>query len=121
MRGEERDRLVAPVVHLAGRTILRVELEHGKELNGGNPELLQIRDFLDYTSVGAAFGFIDSRAGMARKSSNVHLVDNRPRRELLEWRITVPIIAGRIDHHALHCGCAGVAGAAGCAALICVW
>ena len=34
MRREERDRLVAPVVHAAGRRVLLVEREHRQQLDG---------------------------------------------------------------------------------------
>jgi hypothetical protein len=40
MRGEERDRGIPPIVDQARRTVLPVELEHGKQLNGGDPEIL---------------------------------------------------------------------------------
>ena len=53
MRREERYRLVAPVVHAAGRG-LRIELLDRQELDGCNAEVLQIGDFLDQAGIGAA-------------------------------------------------------------------
>jgi hypothetical protein len=45
MRREERDRSVAPIIDESGRAILDVELEHGQQFDGGNAELLEIRNF----------------------------------------------------------------------------
>ena len=40
VRSEERHRRIPPVVDQARRTVLLVELEHGKQLHGGDPEIL---------------------------------------------------------------------------------
>ena len=47
VRREERDRRIAPVVDLARRAVLGVELEHRQQLHRGDPELLEIGDLLD--------------------------------------------------------------------------
>ena len=54
VRREERDRCVAPVVDLARRAILGIELEHRQQLDRGDPELLEIRDLLDQAGERAA-------------------------------------------------------------------
>jgi hypothetical protein len=40
MRSEERDRGIPPIVDQARGAVLPVELEHGKQLNGGDSEIL---------------------------------------------------------------------------------
>src|SRR5260370_7944795 len=40
VRSEERHRGIPPVVDQARRTVLLVELEHRKQLHGGDPEIL---------------------------------------------------------------------------------
>ena len=54
VRREERDRRVAPVVDLARRAILGVELEHRQQLDRGDAELLEIGNLLDQAGIGAA-------------------------------------------------------------------
>jgi hypothetical protein len=45
---------VAPVVDQPRRAILGVELEHRQQLDGGDAEVLEVRDLLDQAGVGAA-------------------------------------------------------------------
>ena len=54
MGREERDRLVAPVVDQPRRRVLLVEGEHRQQLDGGDAEVLQVRDLLDQPGIGAA-------------------------------------------------------------------
>jgi len=54
MRREERHRRVAPVVRQPGRRVLRVELEHRHQLDGGDAQVDQVRDLVDQPGVGAA-------------------------------------------------------------------
>ncbi len=54
VRGEERDRRIAPVVDLSRRAILSIELEHRQQFDRGDAELLKIRNLLDQTGIGAA-------------------------------------------------------------------
>src|SRR5678809_410749 len=75
MRREERNRCVAPVVDHAGRAILRIELKHGQQLYGGNPELLQIRDLLSQASIRPTKISAESGSRMAREAANVHLIN----------------------------------------------
>ena len=63
VRREERDRRVAPVVDLARRAVLGIELEHRQQLDGGDAELLEIGDLLDQTGEGAAGLLADAGAG----------------------------------------------------------
>ena len=74
VRREERDRRVAPVVDLARRAVLGIELEHRQQLHRGDPELLEIRDLLDQAGEGAAGLLADAGAGMAGEAAHVHLV-----------------------------------------------
>ena len=54
MRREERDRRIAPVVDLARRTVLGIELKDRQQFDGGDPELLEVGNLLDQTGVGPA-------------------------------------------------------------------
>ena len=54
MRREERDRLIAPVVHEPGGAGQRVELEDRQQFDRRNAELLQIGNLLDQPGVRAA-------------------------------------------------------------------
>ena len=80
VRREERDRLVAPVVDLPRRARLGVELEHRQQLDGGDAELLEIRDLLDQPGVSAAGLLPDPGARVAGEPADVHLVDDGARR-----------------------------------------
>ena len=51
MRREEGDGLVAPVIHLASRRIVRVELKHRQQLDRGDPQVFEIRNLLDQSGV----------------------------------------------------------------------
>src|SRR5437667_12904746 len=72
MRREIRHRLIAPVVHMASRTGERVELEHWQELDGGDPQLLEIRNLFDHARVGTARLFRQARVRMPGESAHVH-------------------------------------------------
>ena len=80
VRREERDRRVAPVVDLARRTVLGVELEHRQQFDRGDAELLEVRNLLDQAGVGAARLLADAGARMAGEAADVHLVDDGARR-----------------------------------------
>ena len=102
MRGEERDRRVAPVVDVARRAVLGVELEHRQQLDRGDAELLQIGNLLDQPGVRAAVRFADAGTGMPREAAHVHLVDDGARRGPAQRRVALPVVGARIDDHALH-------------------
>ena len=57
VRREERDRRVAPIIDLARRGILRIELKDGQQLDGGDAEFLEVGDLLDQAGIGAALCF----------------------------------------------------------------
>ena len=57
-----------------------VKLEHGKQLDRGNPEILQVWDFLDHARIGPAPLRGDPRVRMPRGAGDVYLVDLRWRR-----------------------------------------
>ena len=46
--GEERNRRVAPIVLEPGRSVVRIELEHGQQLDRRDAELLKVRNFFDH-------------------------------------------------------------------------
>ena len=54
MRSEKRDRGITPVIDQARGAVLPVELEYRQQLNGGDPEILEIRDLLDHAGIGPA-------------------------------------------------------------------
>ena len=72
VRGEEVQGHVAPVIAL-----LRVELLNGEQLDHGDPQLLQMRNLVDYTGEGAPALGRDAAVGIPREAADVHLVDDR--------------------------------------------
>src|SRR5689334_12550250 len=62
VRCEKADWLVAPIIDLSGRTGLRIELKHRKQLYRGNPQPLEVRNLLDQSSEGATLHLNDPRA-----------------------------------------------------------
>src|SRR5258705_2596169 len=79
MRREEVDRLVAPVVGLAG-----VELIDRHEFHGGHSEILQVRDFVDYSGKGTGLAGGHAGVRIGGKAANMHLVDDEVAR--MPWR-----------------------------------
>lgn len=60
LRSHEGDRIVAPAVskslplpRIVALELILVELLYGHELNGGDPQIFQIRDLLDEPMIGA--------------------------------------------------------------------
>src|SRR5262249_26017360 len=91
VRREERDGRVAPVVDLAGGSVLDVELENGQELHRADAQILEVWDLLDQPGEGAApFGGYP-RARVAGEAAHVHLVDDGPRRRPLQGRVSLPV------------------------------
>jgi hypothetical protein len=113
MRGEERDRRIAPVVDLSRRAILRIELEHRQQLDRRDPQPLKVRDLLDQTGESATGLLADTGAGVASETTHMHFVDDSLRRWPAQRLVAFPIVVGRIDHDALHRGCDIGAGLAG--------
>ena len=54
VRREERNRRVAPIVHLARWTVLGIELKDRQQLDRRHPELLQIGNLLDQAGIGSS-------------------------------------------------------------------
>ena len=102
VRSEEGDRRIAPVVDQARRGIVRIELEHGQQLDGGDPEILQIRNLLDHAGVRPARAGPDARARMPREAGHVHLVDHRGGEGPAERRVALPVVGVGIHDHASH-------------------
>ena len=103
--GEERDRLIAPVVHFPKRTRLRIKLEYWKQFHRGDAELLEVRDLLDQPGECSTLRLVDAGAWVPGEAANMHLVDDGSRRRMPQRCVTFPIVGGGIHHHALHCGC----------------
>ncbi len=79
--GEEGHRLVAPEVaqrlageQVAARVVALLELRDRHQLDGGDAQLLEVRDLLDDAAEGA--GVRDSRARVTREAADVDLVDH---------------------------------------------
>ena len=73
---EERNGGIAPVVRLARRAILRVELEHRQQLHRGDAQILEVGNLFDQSRIGTALLGRDTRAGMARKAPHMQLVNH---------------------------------------------
>ena len=54
MGGEEGDGAVSPVVAKTEGGVVRVELENRQQLHRRDPEVLQVRDLVDQSGIGAA-------------------------------------------------------------------
>ena len=102
MRREERDRRVAPVIDESRRRVLGVELEHRKELDGGDPEIAEIRNLLDEPGKRAARFLGHAGARMAGEPTDVHLVHDRVRRGPSQRGVAFPVVRAAIHHHTLH-------------------
>ena len=104
MRGEERDRLVSPVVHASWRRVLGVELKHRQQLHRRDAEVHEVRDLLDQPGVGASLPGRDARARVAREAAHVKLVDQRLGERPIERRIALPVVGAGIGDDTLHGG-----------------
>jgi hypothetical protein len=104
MRGEERDRRIAPVVDLSRRAILRIELEHRQQLDRRDAQLLKVRDLLNQTGERAAGLLADTGTGVAGKAAHMHFIDDGLRGWPPQRLVAFPIVGGWIDHDALHRG-----------------
>ncbi len=103
VRGEEPDRVVAPVVREAALDEVPVvdELVHGEELDRGHPEREQVlhHGVVREREVRASDLRRDRGMGL-RHAPHVRLVDDRP----VPRRLRPPVLAPgerRVDHHAL--------------------
>ena len=90
--GEERDGVVAPGVgqslageRVAERAVELVELHDRQELDGRDPQFLQVGDLLDEAAIGP--GQVALRGVVPREAADVHLVDDR----LLDRDVRVPV------------------------------
>src|SRR4029077_8547717 len=95
MRRKERDRGIFPVIEFPRRAVLSIKLEYRQEFDGRDAELLQGRNFLNQTGIGAPCVLSDAGTGMAGESSYVHLIDNGLRGGPFQRRITFPIVRRR--------------------------
>src|SRR6185503_15634382 len=80
-----------------------IELEDGQELDRCYAETLEIRNFLDQTSVGAARVLRNARTRMAREAANVHFINDLTLGGKPQRRVAFPIIGGCVNHYVLHC------------------
>lgn len=104
MRGEERHRTVAPVVHKAGWGVVGVEGQHRHQLHGGDAQRLQVRDLLDQSGVRTRQAPVDPAVRVHRESAHMQFVDDRARETSLEGRIALPVEQVEVRHHTLHGG-----------------
>ena len=119
MRREERDRLIAPVVHPAAWRVLRIELEDRQQLDGRDAQILQIGNLVDEPGVRASLPRRDTRARVPGEAAHVQLVDDRFRERPPQRCVAFPVVTAGIRDHALHRTCDVVAGAArGAAAVV---
>ena len=103
VRREERNRLVAPVVHPASRGILRVELKNRQELHRCDAKILKVGNLFNQPCIGPAPGGGDTGVGMSREAADVKLVDHRFGERPVQGDVSLPVILAGIGHHALHC------------------
>ena len=116
---EERHRRIAPVVGVARRRVLRVELEHGHQLHGGDAQVDQVGDLVDQAGIGAAPVLVHTRAGVAREAAHVRLVDDGLRKGAAQQAVALPVVGVVGGDHALHGPGVVAAGAArGAAAVV---
>src|SRR5271166_3831546 len=102
MRSKKRDRGISPIVDQARRTLLPLELEDREQLNGGDPEVLQVWDLLDHPRIGPAPLRRDPGARMPRETGDVHLVDHGRGEGPPQWSVTLPVVDVGVDHNTLH-------------------
>ena len=101
MRREEAHGAVAPEVAEPERRrrrgdVLRIEREHRQELDVGDPERFEIRNFLDETAKRA--GALDAGRRVARVARDVKLVDDGVVQRPLERPVALPVVVvGRRD------------------------
>ena len=76
VRGEEGHGLVAPVVRVAARGFLGVELVDRQQLDRRDPEVDEVRDLLDEPGVGPAERRVHAAVGVGREPADVGLVDH---------------------------------------------
>ena len=79
VRRKERNRCIAPVIDRPCGAILSVELEDRQQFDGGDAELLKIRNLLDQTGVRAAVLSGTPELGCGREPAHVHLVNDGAR------------------------------------------
>ena len=99
---EERNGGIAPVVRLARRAVLRVELEHRQQLHRGDAEILEVWYLFDQSPVRPALVDRDTRAGMACEAPHMQLVNHGLGKGPLERPIAFPIVPVGIGHDAFH-------------------
>ena len=103
VRGQEADRVVAPVVGQAtgDQELLRDELVHRHELHRGDPEALQVRDHrrVGQPGVGAALCRRDLRMAQGQPA-HMRLVDDRLVVRGLRGPVVAPV-EERVDDHVL--------------------
>ena len=102
VRGKERHRLVAPVVGPAAGRVLGVELVHGQQLDRGDPEVDEVRDFLDEPGVGPADRRVHAAVGVGREPADVGLVDHGVRERPVQRPVALPVVRAEVNDHALH-------------------
>src|SRR4029453_6610462 len=102
MRREERDGRIAPVVRLAWRAVLRIELEYRQQFHCCDAQIFEVRDLFDQSGVCTALLDRDVRAGMASKAAHMQLVNHSLGKRPFERQIVLPIVSIGIGYDALY-------------------
>ena len=100
---EQRNGCIAPVVRLARRAILRVELEHRQQLHRGDAQILEVGNLFDQSRICTALLDRNTRAAMASKAPHMQLVNHGLGKGPLERPIAFPIVPIGIGDDAFHC------------------
>ena len=100
MRSEKRKRLVSPIVAELRRAIVLVERKHRQKLDRTHAEVAQIGNFLDQPREGSALARCDARARVPGEPAHVHFVEDGLGEGTPDRGVTLPVIAGGIDHDA---------------------
>jgi len=101
VRGEQRHRIVAPVVgppRPVAEAVEDGELVHGHELHRRYAQRLEMGNLLDHSQVGARVLHL-ARARL-REPAHVHLVDDRLRQRPAQVAVVLPVELV-VDHNAL--------------------
>jgi hypothetical protein len=98
---KERHRAIAPVVLQTCRCILGVELEDRHQLNGSNPQILQVRNLLDQSRVRTSLLLGNAGVCAPRESANVHLIEDSAGERMIERPIALPVIHAEVCDDAL--------------------
>ena len=108
MRCEERDWLVAPVVHAPRGASFEIELKHRQQLDGRHAQVSEIGNLLDQSGIRAPLPAATPELGWRVKPRYVQLVDHGLGERTLELHVAVPVVARRDRQRRFFIGVCGV-------------